>query len=49
MLLKQGWYDYKYVVTRPSGTADETLLEGSHFEAANSYTFLFMSVKQEMK
>ncbi len=35
LLLKQGWYDYKYVVS--SDTTDLNYLEGNHFQTENSY------------
>jgi hypothetical protein len=38
MLLKQGWYDYQYLVQSP-GVASH-LLEGSHFETENFYEIL---------
>jgi hypothetical protein len=38
LLLKQGYYNYEYVYV-PQGTskADETVLEGSHYETENDY------------
>jgi len=39
--LKQGVYDYAYVwVDKASGKADDTALEGSHFETENDYQIL---------
>ncbi|HET9487560.1 MAG TPA: DUF5103 domain-containing protein [Chryseosolibacter sp.] len=38
ILLKQGWYDYQYLVQSP-GVAPH-LLEGSHFETENFYEIL---------
>jgi hypothetical protein len=39
--LKQGVYDYTYVwVDKASGKADDTALEGSHFETENDYQIL---------
>jgi hypothetical protein len=35
VLLKQGWYDYQYVVNSP--TLPSYFFEGSHFETQNSY------------
>ncbi len=35
LLLKQGWYDYQYVVR--SKTLPPYYLEGSHFETENFY------------
>jgi len=40
VLLKQGVYDYMYVVRREDGTLDEAALEGSHAETENSYSIL---------
>lgn len=41
VLLKQGIYNYHYVVWRPrEKELDETMLEGSHFETENFYTIL---------
>lgn len=37
-LLKQGWYDYQYLVKGKG--AKPTLLEGSHFETENDYEIL---------
>ena len=36
-LLKQGWYDYQYIVK--SETLPSHYLEGTHFETENSYEF----------
>jgi len=42
MYLKQGYYNYVYVfLPDDSGTADETLAEGNHYETENDYTVLF--------
>jgi hypothetical protein len=39
--LKQGVYDYTYVwVDKASGKADDTVLEGNHFETENDYQLL---------
>ena len=41
ILLKQGIYNYHYVVWNPGeNKIDESLLEGSHFETENFYTIL---------
>ena len=38
LLLKQGYYNYEYVyVSQGASRADETVLEGSHFETENDY------------
>ncbi|PTN07857.1 DUF5103 domain-containing protein [Mangrovibacterium marinum] len=38
LLLKQGYYNYEYVYVPEGATvADETVLEGSHFETENDY------------
>jgi hypothetical protein len=34
-LIKQGWYDYQYIVKSP--TKPEYYIEGSHFETENLY------------
>jgi hypothetical protein len=39
MRLKQGVYDYEYVIRTKKGL-DETRLEGSYFETENFYTVL---------
>lgn len=39
ILLKQGWYDYEYVVKSP--TLPSYYLEGSHYETQNSYELFF--------
>jgi hypothetical protein len=38
--MKQGFYDYIYVLANSDGTADETTIEGHWFEASNDYTIL---------
>jgi hypothetical protein len=41
LFLKQGVYDYAYVwVDRATGKADDTVIEGSHFETENDYQLL---------
>ena len=41
VLLKQGYYNYQYVVRSPYQEGpDETLIEGNHFETENDYTLL---------
>jgi hypothetical protein len=40
LLLKQGYYNYRYVVARTNQTLDQTLLEGSHFETENVYEII---------
>lgn len=40
VLLKQGVYDYQYVVQQSDGSLDETRLEGSHAETENFYSFI---------
>ena len=41
ILLKQGYYNYQYVVLNDATQmADETLIEGSHWETSNEYTIL---------
>ncbi|HAW51846.1 MAG TPA: hypothetical protein DCX54_05880 [Flavobacteriales bacterium] len=38
-LLKQGYYNYQYVVKSPYQTnMDESLIEGSHYETSNDYS-----------
>lgn len=39
LYLKQGFYNYEYVFLKDGSTvADETLVEGSHYETENDYT-----------
>jgi type 9 secretion system plug protein len=38
--LKQGYYDYIYVLGNADGTADETTIEGNWFESTNDYTLI---------
>lgn len=38
--LKQGWYDYIYVLANVDGTADEATIEGNWYESTNDYTIL---------
>ena len=40
LLLKQGVYDYAYVLKTPAGKLDEAKFEGSHAETENYYTIL---------
>jgi hypothetical protein len=41
ILLKQGYYNYQYVVVNEATQlADETQIEGSHWETSNEYTIL---------
>ena len=41
VLLKQGYYDYQYVTALDGDVrADETEIEGSHWETSNEYTIL---------
>jgi hypothetical protein len=41
ILLKQGYYNYQYVFLRDGEQiADETEIEGSHWETSNEYTIL---------
>ena len=39
-LLKQGVYDYQYVLVDKAGHTDYTALEGNHFETENDYQLL---------
>ncbi|MBN1158552.1 MAG: DUF5103 domain-containing protein [Bacteroidales bacterium] len=38
LLLKQGWYDYEYVLKKTNSGIDEVSIEGSHHETGNTYT-----------
>jgi hypothetical protein len=38
--LKQGYYDYIYVLANSDGSADEQTIEGNWYEATNDYTIL---------
>ncbi|MBN2481462.1 MAG: DUF5103 domain-containing protein [Bacteroidales bacterium] len=38
MLLKQGWYDYEYVLKDFNNETDEVIIEGSHYETGNTYS-----------
>jgi len=41
ILLKQGYYNYQYVFMPSFGSmADETMIEGSHWETSNEYAIL---------
>lgn len=41
LLLKQGVYDFEYIwIDAATGKADDTVLEGSHFETENDYQIL---------
>lgn len=45
--LKQGYYNYEYVFLKDGATAaDETLLEGMHYETENDYTIYVYHRKQ---
>lgn len=39
-LLKQGIYDYQYVIRRPDGVVDDAFFEGRHTETENFYNIL---------
>lgn len=39
-LMKQGLYDFQYVVKRPDGSIDDATIEGRHTETENFYTVL---------
>lgn len=39
-LLKQGYYDYQFAVSRDDGTLDIDHFEGSHYATANSYNII---------
>lgn len=40
VLLKQGYYNYSYVVSAPGGAMNETYFEGSHQQTENIYDIL---------
>ena len=40
ILLKQGYYNYQYVVLRPNDHLDESVIEGSYWETDNEYLIL---------
>jgi len=40
LLLKQGLYDYTYLVRKPDGSLDERLMNGAFTESENYYTML---------
>lgn len=40
VLLKQGYYNYKYVIVRPEGKIDEYFLEGNHYQTENEYEIM---------
>lgn len=40
LLLKQGYYDYTYLLTDKNNIADRTEVDGDYFEAENVYTIL---------
>ena len=40
LLLKQGYYNFRYAVGLPNGKLDETRLEGNHFETENTYEII---------
>ena len=40
VLIKQGYVDYQYVVKRPDGELDESVIEGSYWETNNEYTII---------
>jgi len=37
MLLKQGFYNYKYVVVNKDGTVDENAISGNFYQTENNY------------
>lgn len=40
LLLKQGWYNYSYILVNKLGVNDEPYFEGNHFETENDYTVI---------
>lgn len=38
LLLKQGFYNYKYVTLEKDGTVNHQAIDGSHFQTENNYT-----------
>ncbi len=40
ILLKQGYYNYQYVVLKPNGKIDDSVVEGSYWETDNEYLIL---------
>jgi hypothetical protein len=40
LLLKQGWYNFEYVLVDSQGKTDELIFEGSHYETENDYTII---------
>jgi hypothetical protein len=47
LYLKQGYYNYEYAFLKDGATAaDETLIEGSHYETENEYAIYIYHRKQ---
>ena len=42
MLLKQGFYNYKYVVVNNNGTLDEGAISGNFYQTENNYKVLYI-------
>ncbi|HHU35332.1 MAG TPA: DUF5103 domain-containing protein, partial [Bacteroidetes bacterium] len=40
LLLKQGWYNFQYVLVDAQGKTDELMFEGSHYETENDYLII---------
>ncbi len=40
LLLKQGYYNFRYVLKKPDGTLNESFFEGNHFETENAYEII---------
>ena len=40
LLLKQGWYNFEYVIKQSNGNLDFKALEGNHYETENDYLIL---------
>ncbi|MBO7523333.1 MAG: DUF5103 domain-containing protein, partial [Bacteroidales bacterium] len=40
LLLKQGWYNFEYVIKQSNGDIDYKTLEGNHYETENDYLIL---------
>lgn len=40
LYLKQGFYNYAYIIENPDGTIDKHSLDGSHFQTENTYSVL---------
>jgi len=45
LFVKQGYYNYQYILQRPNKEIDDTFVEGNHSDAENDY-FIFVYYRE---